>query len=187
LERLGSAIVVDGRVRAASPAMLQAVGFTPDDFEKSQIGVASTWSQVTGRNISMDQLAVTVALKVKEAEAKPVVFNTNAASVVITPSGKAAANWKRQRRDAIPACGNAAGETPTDENRAESPAHYPSPTTTTPRPRASSHYAQQETPYFRIKFRTAAHWPRCIPIFGGATQCDPHRFGGKPYRYNRIE
>ena len=71
-----SAQVVDGPERAASRAMLHAVGFTRDDFKKSQIGVASTWSQVTPCNIHIDQLAVHVALGVREAGAKPVVFNT---------------------------------------------------------------------------------------------------------------
>jgi dihydroxy-acid dehydratase len=76
LERAWSSIVVDGPERAASRAMLHAVGFTRDDFKKSQVGVASTWSQVTPCNIHIDQLAVSVALGVKEAGAKPVVFNT---------------------------------------------------------------------------------------------------------------
>ncbi len=71
-----SAQVVDGAERAASRAMLHAVGFTREDFKKSQIGVASTWSQVTPCNIHIDQLAVHVALGVREAGAKPVVFNT---------------------------------------------------------------------------------------------------------------
>ena len=71
-----SAQVVDGPERAASRAMLHAVGFTRDDFQKSQIGVASTWSQVTPCNIHIDQLAVHVALGIREAGAKPVVFNT---------------------------------------------------------------------------------------------------------------
>ncbi len=71
-----SAQVVDGPERAASRAMLHAVGFKREDFKKSQVGVASTWSQVTPCNIHIDQLAVHVALGVTEAGAKPVVFNT---------------------------------------------------------------------------------------------------------------
>lgn len=69
-------MVVDGPERAASRAMLHAVGFTRADFQKSQIGVASTWSQVTPCNLHIDQLAVSVALGVREAGAKPLVFNT---------------------------------------------------------------------------------------------------------------
>src|SRR5262245_3091110 len=74
--RAYSAQVVDGPERAASRAMLHAVGFDREDFKKSQVGVVSTWSQVTPCNIHIDQLAVHVALGVKEAGAKPVVFNT---------------------------------------------------------------------------------------------------------------
>lgn len=76
LERAWSAIVVDGPERAASRAMLHAVGFTREDFAKSQVGIASTWSQVTPCNIHLDQLAVSVALGVNEAGGKPLVFNT---------------------------------------------------------------------------------------------------------------
>ena len=75
-ERAFSSLVVDGAERAASRAMLYAVGFKSDDFKKSQIGVASTWSQVTPCNIHIDQLAVHVALGINEAGGKAVVFNT---------------------------------------------------------------------------------------------------------------
>jgi polar amino acid transport system ATP-binding protein len=37
--------------------MLHAVGFQPDDFRKPQIGIASTWSQVTPCNMHIDELA----------------------------------------------------------------------------------------------------------------------------------
>jgi dihydroxy-acid dehydratase len=74
--RAYSSRVVDGPERAASRAMLHAVGFEREDFKKSQVGVVSTWSQVTPCNIHIDQLAVHVALGVREAGAKPVVFNT---------------------------------------------------------------------------------------------------------------
>jgi dihydroxy-acid dehydratase len=74
--RAHSSVVVDGPERAASRAMLYAVGFKKEDFKKPQIGVVSTWSQVTPCNIHIDQLAVSVALGIQEAGAKPVVFNT---------------------------------------------------------------------------------------------------------------
>src|SRR5437773_2089487 len=74
--RAYSSIVVDGAERAASRAMLHAVGFKTEDFKKPQIGVVSTWSQVTPCNIHIDQLAVHVALGVNEAGGKAVVFNT---------------------------------------------------------------------------------------------------------------
>src|SRR2546423_2974001 len=75
-ERMFSAQVVDGPERAASRAMLYAVGFKTEDFKKPQIGVVSTWSQVTPCNIHIDQLAVHVALGVNEAGGKALVFST---------------------------------------------------------------------------------------------------------------
>jgi dihydroxy-acid dehydratase len=75
-ERAYSSIVVDGPERAASRAMLYAVGFQPDDFKKSQIGVASTWGMVTPCNMHIDQLAVHVTQGVNESGGKAVVFNT---------------------------------------------------------------------------------------------------------------
>ena len=56
--------------------MLHAVGFERDDFRKSQVGVCSTWSQVTPCNIHIDQLAVHVATGIGAAGGKAVVFNT---------------------------------------------------------------------------------------------------------------
>src|SRR5439155_14787508 len=71
-----SKIVVDGVERAASRAMLHAVGFTRDDFKKSQVGIASTWAQVTPCNIHIDQLARQVEAGVSAAGGKSVIFNT---------------------------------------------------------------------------------------------------------------
>jgi dihydroxy-acid dehydratase len=76
LARAHSSIVVDGVDRAASRAMLYAVGFKKEDFKKSQIGVASTWSMVTPCNMHIDQLAVSVAQGINGAGGKAVVFNT---------------------------------------------------------------------------------------------------------------
>src|SRR5688500_4901400 len=45
-KRPHSSLVLDGPERAPGRAMLHAVGFTRDDFAKSQVGVCSTWSQV---------------------------------------------------------------------------------------------------------------------------------------------
>ena len=50
-------IIVDGVEHAPSRAMLRAVGFKEEDFKKSQIGVASTWSMVTPCNMHIDKLA----------------------------------------------------------------------------------------------------------------------------------
>ena len=61
LHRAHSSIVVDGYDRAPSRGMLRAVGFKDEDFKKSQIGIASTWSMVTPCNMHIDQLAVKAA------------------------------------------------------------------------------------------------------------------------------
>ncbi len=55
--------------------MLHAVGFQREDFKKSQIGVASTWSQVTPCNMHIDQLAIAAAEGVAKAGSKPLLFN----------------------------------------------------------------------------------------------------------------
>ena len=76
LHRKHSAIVVDGAERAASRAMLHAVGFNRKDFNKSQIGIASTWSMVTPCNMHIDRLAKESAKGVDAAGGKSVIFNT---------------------------------------------------------------------------------------------------------------
>ena len=68
--------LVDGPERAPTRAMLHAVGFQPDDFRKPQIGIASTWSQVTPCNIHIDELAREAAEGANEAGGKAVIFNT---------------------------------------------------------------------------------------------------------------
>ena len=68
--------MLDGVDRAASRAMLHAVGFDRADFQKSQIGIASTWAQVTPCNIHIDKLALEAAKGVSAAGAKPLIFNT---------------------------------------------------------------------------------------------------------------
>ena len=64
--------------------MLHAVGFTRADFQKSQIGVCSTWSQVTPCNVHIDGLARQAAEGVSGAGAKPVIFNTITVSDAIS-------------------------------------------------------------------------------------------------------
>ena len=71
-----SSQVFDGPDRAPSRAMMHAVGFKSEDFEKPQIGVASTWSQVTPCNIHIDRLAIESAKGVDAAGGKSVIFNT---------------------------------------------------------------------------------------------------------------
>lgn len=56
--------------------MLHATGFAKRDFEKSQIGVASTWSNVTPCNMHIDRLAREAAKGVDSVGGKSVIFNT---------------------------------------------------------------------------------------------------------------
>ena len=75
-KRRHSSAIVDGIEQAPSRAMLRAVGFDTEDFGKPQIGIASTWSQVTPCNVHIDGLAEAAALGADEAGAKSLVFNT---------------------------------------------------------------------------------------------------------------
>src|SRR5471032_1304662 len=71
-----SKLVVDGVKQSPSRAMLRAVGFADADFEKPQVGVASTWSNLTPCNMHIDELARLVAAGADGAGAKAVTFNT---------------------------------------------------------------------------------------------------------------
>jgi dihydroxy-acid dehydratase len=71
-----SRVVVDGAKQAPSRSMLRAVGFVDTDFDKSQIGVASTWSNLTPCNVHIDELARLVAKGADGAGAKAITFNT---------------------------------------------------------------------------------------------------------------
>ncbi len=71
-----SSQIVDGMERAPSRAMLYAVGFTNEDFNKPQVGIASTWSMVTPCNMHINKLADDAARGVNSASGKAVIFNT---------------------------------------------------------------------------------------------------------------
>lgn len=71
-----SSQITEGAERAASRAMLHAVGFDRKDFEKPQVGIASTWSMVTPCNMHINKLADATCEGVDEAGGKGVVFNT---------------------------------------------------------------------------------------------------------------
>lgn len=74
--RRHSAPVVDGINKSASRAMLRAVGFTDEDFRKPQIGIASTWSNLTPCNMHIDGLAREAAKGADGAGGKSLIFNT---------------------------------------------------------------------------------------------------------------
>ena len=71
-----SSVVVDGYQRAASRAMLYPVGFKKEDFNKPQVGIASTWSMVTPCNMHINDLADEAENGVNGAGGKAVIFNT---------------------------------------------------------------------------------------------------------------
>jgi dihydroxy-acid dehydratase len=56
--------------------MLRAVGFEDEDFNKPQVGVASTWSMVTPCNMHINDLASTVCDSIDDEAMKAVLFNT---------------------------------------------------------------------------------------------------------------
>ncbi|TLZ37473.1 MAG: dihydroxy-acid dehydratase, partial [Gammaproteobacteria bacterium] len=71
-----SRIVMDGARQAPSRAMLRAVGFRDEDFGRPQIGVASTWGNVTPCNMHIGDLAREASVGVDGAGGKSVLFNT---------------------------------------------------------------------------------------------------------------
>ncbi len=72
--------VTDGPTRAPARAMLRAVGMTDDDWDKPQIGVASSWNEVTPCNLPLDRLAKRARDGVREAGGFPLEFVTIAVS-----------------------------------------------------------------------------------------------------------
>ncbi|MGZ4680901.1 MAG: dihydroxy-acid dehydratase [Acidimicrobiales bacterium] len=72
--------VTDGFERAPARAMLRAVGMTDDDWDKPQIGVASSWNEVTPCNLPLDRLAKRAKEGVRQAGGFPFEFNTIAVS-----------------------------------------------------------------------------------------------------------
>ena len=71
-----SKLVVDGAKQSPSRAMLRAVGFQDADFTKPQIGVASTWANLTPCNMHINDLAAEAVAGTDAAGGKGVLFNT---------------------------------------------------------------------------------------------------------------
>ena len=82
-ERLRSREVTDGPERAPARAMLRAVGFSEDDFGRPQVGVASSWNEVTPCNYHLDKLAALAKEGVRQGNAVPLEFTTIAVSDAI--------------------------------------------------------------------------------------------------------
>ena len=74
--RLHSSTVVDGNDRAAARAMLRAVGFTDEDFQKPQVAVVGSPSDLTPCNMHLGDLAVHASKGVNDAGGKAINFST---------------------------------------------------------------------------------------------------------------
>jgi dihydroxy-acid dehydratase len=72
--------VTEGYERAPARAMLRAIGMTDDDWSKSQVGVCSSWNEVTPCNMPLDRLAKRSKEGVRAAGGYPIEFNTIAIS-----------------------------------------------------------------------------------------------------------
>lgn len=71
-----SGLVTDGLERAPARGMLRAVGMTDDDWVKPQIGIASSWNEITPCNLSLDRLAKASKQGVFDAGGFPMQFGT---------------------------------------------------------------------------------------------------------------
>jgi dihydroxy-acid dehydratase len=71
-----SGIVTDGIERAPARGMLRAVGMQDEDFAKPQIGIASSWNEITPCNLSLDRLAKASKKGVIAAGGFPMQFGT---------------------------------------------------------------------------------------------------------------
>ncbi|GAB2476840.1 dihydroxy-acid dehydratase [Xylanimonas ulmi] len=68
--------VTEGLEATAARGMLRAVGMGDDDFDKPQIGVASSWNEITPCNLSLDRLAQACKEGVHAAGGYPLEFGT---------------------------------------------------------------------------------------------------------------
>ena len=71
-----SGLVTDGLERAPARGMLRAVGMKDEDFAKPQIGIASSWNEITPCNLSLDRLAKAAREGVIAAGGFPMQFGT---------------------------------------------------------------------------------------------------------------
>ena len=71
-----SGLVTDGLERAPARGMLRAVGMGDADWIKPQIGIASSWNEITPCNLSLDRLAKASKQGVIDAGGFPMQFGT---------------------------------------------------------------------------------------------------------------
>lgn len=74
--RRRSRAVFDGRRGAAPRAMLRALGYDDEDFEKSQVGVVTTWNRIAPCNANLDELQHEVTAELAEKGLLPLEFDT---------------------------------------------------------------------------------------------------------------
>jgi dihydroxy-acid dehydratase len=107
-----SRVVMDGVKQAPARAMLRAVGFRDEDFTRPQVGVASTWANVTPCNMHIGELAAETCAAVDAAGGKSVLFNTITVSDGIsmgTPGMRYSLVSRELIADSIEAVAGAAG------------------------------------------------------------------------------
>jgi dihydroxy-acid dehydratase len=78
--KIRSTDVTEGAKKAPARSMLRAVGMTDGDWDKPQVGVASSWNEVTPCNLPLDRLARRAKEGVTAAGGFPMIFNTIAVS-----------------------------------------------------------------------------------------------------------
>jgi dihydroxy-acid dehydratase len=92
--------VTDGLERAAARGMLRAVGMRDEDFAKPQIGVASSWNEITPCNLSLQRLAQAAKEGVHAAGGFPMEFGTISVSDGIS-MGHIGMHWSLVSREII--------------------------------------------------------------------------------------
>lgn len=75
-ENLRSRVVTQGVQRSPNRAMLRAVGFQDEDFNKAIVGIANGYSTITPCNMGINKLAQRAEIGIKNAGAMPQMFGT---------------------------------------------------------------------------------------------------------------
>jgi dihydroxy-acid dehydratase len=92
--------VTDGLERTAARGMLRAVGMRDEDFTKPQIGIASSWNEITPCNLSLQRLGIAAKEGVHRAGGFPMEFGTISVSDGIS-MGHIGMHWSLVSREII--------------------------------------------------------------------------------------
>jgi dihydroxy-acid dehydratase len=95
-----SSEVTDGLERTAARGMLRAVGMRDEDFRKPQIGIASSWNEITPCNLSLQRLGIAAKEGVHRAGGFPMEFGTISVSDGIS-MGHVGMHWSLVSREII--------------------------------------------------------------------------------------